>query len=491
VHALWTEWALNPNYEHGFLVPLLTAYLIYARLRDLPEAAPANSSQWISIGLWATLPCWLLIEVVRIANPDWRMLFWGAGILTYGAISVIIWSRGGLKWVAHFAPALALLFFAIPWGFKFESELTQFLMRMVAAVTVELMNLFGIYAEQRGNLIQLNGAIVGVEEACSGVRSFQSTLMAAWFIGELFRYPAFLRGLLLITGAVVSFGLNLIRTTSLTWITQSKGSDHMVFIHDAFGSFISIIAFGLLLALALLLNRYVALVAPQAQTVSDSRNPFFRQSTFPSRIQIISLLAGFMAILILPPFWYRLQQPERNRAIPHYSIDWNRIAPEVQIKPISPEIQNQLRYNEGTHAEWTDRMTGQKRILFFFRWEAGRISSFAGVHRPDTCLPASGFVQNAQLPEFVYTQNGRIIHFDVRQFTDFNQQPFTVFFAVWDEDPNRPIALVQSSIDRLKAAWKGQYIQSRCSLEAIFFGPASPQLKMEFKKLLDANLLQQ
>ena len=39
-------------------------------------------------------------------------------------------------------------------------------------------------AIQRGNLIELSTGVLGVDEACSGIRSFQSTLMAALFLDE-------------------------------------------------------------------------------------------------------------------------------------------------------------------------------------------------------------------------------------------------------------------------------------------------------------------
>ena len=52
---------------------------------------------------------------------------------------------------------------------------------------VEVLGWTGIPAIQHGNLIEVGTGTVGVSEACSGIRSFQTSLMISLFFGEFYR----------------------------------------------------------------------------------------------------------------------------------------------------------------------------------------------------------------------------------------------------------------------------------------------------------------
>jgi hypothetical protein len=54
----------------------------------------------------------------------------------------------------------------------------------VAGSAVEVLGWVGVPAAEQGNLIEIAAGTVNVNEACSGVRSLQSSFMAALFLGE-------------------------------------------------------------------------------------------------------------------------------------------------------------------------------------------------------------------------------------------------------------------------------------------------------------------
>ena len=141
----------------------------------------------ITLGALAYLP----LKVILEANPDWRMALWTDGFLALGITLLIVLRWGGWSWLRHFIFPPFLMLLTIPWPTRLENPFIQGLMQLVAHVTVEILNLLGIHAVQLGNLIQLTNGLVGVEEACSGVRSFQSILMASVFLGELFGSGSF------------------------------------------------------------------------------------------------------------------------------------------------------------------------------------------------------------------------------------------------------------------------------------------------------------
>jgi hypothetical protein len=50
-----------------------------------------------------------------------------------------------------------------------------------------LLGWLGVAALQHGNVIEVATGNVGIDKACSGIRSFQATLMISLFLGKLYR----------------------------------------------------------------------------------------------------------------------------------------------------------------------------------------------------------------------------------------------------------------------------------------------------------------
>src|SRR5262249_19062525 len=114
----------------------------------------------------------------------------------------------------------------------------QNLMRFVAGLTVEVSGVLGIPAIQHGNLIEVGSGVVGIDEACSGVRSLQSALMLSLFLGELHRFSWRRRAGLLGASLVFVLIANLCRTTFLVWAAANRGFHQMEAWHDTAGNLV-------------------------------------------------------------------------------------------------------------------------------------------------------------------------------------------------------------------------------------------------------------
>src|SRR5213079_37671 len=124
----------------------------------------------------------LPVRLFEIANPEWRLLAWVHTAAVVLLTLLLIRCAGGVAWVRHFAFPVLFFFVAVPWPTLVETPVTQGLMRVVARVAAEVAMLFGTPAQVEGNLIRVSNGLVGVNEACSGIRSLQTSLM----IGLLF-----------------------------------------------------------------------------------------------------------------------------------------------------------------------------------------------------------------------------------------------------------------------------------------------------------------
>jgi exosortase len=115
------------------------------------------------------------------------------------------------------------------------------LQSLVAWIDVNILNLIGIPASQVGSLIHIPAGTVGIDEACSGIRSLQSTVMATLFIGYLTFKSQGLRVLLLVSGILLAILGNVMRSLFLSLMANRSGVAAIQTYHDTAGW--SILAF--------------------------------------------------------------------------------------------------------------------------------------------------------------------------------------------------------------------------------------------------------
>src|ERR1044071_4917533 len=174
ISRLRFEWSINPQYSYGWIVPFLAAYSFWRRYENARPPSPPESR--ILVGLLIILSAALLIPIrlIQEANPDWRLLSW-AMALSAGVITACgIYLSGGKDWLRHFAFPILFFFVAVPWPTNLEQFVVQGLMRLHPLINVEILNAIGIPAVQLGNVIQVGSGYVGIDEACTGIRSLQA-----------------------------------------------------------------------------------------------------------------------------------------------------------------------------------------------------------------------------------------------------------------------------------------------------------------------------
>ncbi|MGO9517412.1 MAG: exosortase/archaeosortase family protein [Candidatus Korobacteraceae bacterium] len=168
LRILLDQWYRDPDYSHGFLVPLLSAYLIWAR-RDKLRQVPRRPSPW---GMVIFLGALGLLVLGSLGAE----LFLARFSLLCTICGLIVYFCGGVMLRALAFP-MAFLLFAIPIPGVVYNEIVfplQFIASKFATWTLEQLNLFPIMRE--GNVLILPGMSLEVVEACSGIRSLMSLL---------------------------------------------------------------------------------------------------------------------------------------------------------------------------------------------------------------------------------------------------------------------------------------------------------------------------
>ncbi|MDX1953437.1 MAG: exosortase/archaeosortase family protein [Verrucomicrobiota bacterium] len=465
-HQLHVDWSINPQYSYGWGVPFLAAYLFSKRWKDRPAASVKPFSPWI----WLLPALALPLEMVQEANPEWRLVSWTYALFVVGLTMLLIWTMGGEKWLRHFSFPLLFVATAVPWPTFVEEPFIRGSMRMVAAFTVDLLNGLGIPAAQRGNLIELATGTVSVDEACSGIRSLQSTIMLALFFGELSRLTLPNRFLLLLLGGMISFCLNLARTFLLTSIAAKNGLGAIEQWHDPAGLLIVCVTFLFLMWLA---KKFSG--DPAISVVTDA-------VPLPSWSFSASIIIWLLTAHLAKEFWYRSH--EQGKTARHaWSLQWPTNETSFRFQRIPETTQVLLRYNQGEFARWIGP-NGADWFGYFLRWEPGRAAAqLAGNHRPESCLPSTGLRLKQEYGEKLFKAGNFTLPVE-RYVFERNGATYLVFFCLWEDVP---LGLETSERfnwrTRLKAVREGKRHLGQRVLEIVIAG--SPEFVSAEKMFAD------
>ena len=577
IYYLGAQWSVYEQYNYGWAVPFLCLYLLYARIRagdgrsEIEDSRQGSHTHLPSSIFYLLLAlCALLYAPTRFlheANPTWRLtsLLWALEVVgltllsvhlvggpgaaggsqrseVSGQWSVVPWSV--VPWSRSLLFPICFFLVAVPWPSGLENLLTQSLMRLNTATTVELLGFFGIPAVQHGNVIEVSTGVVGIDEACSGIRSLQATLMISLFLGEVYALSARRRALCVFAGFALAFIFNVGRTLLLTRIASARGVGAVAFWHDPAGVSILVACFLCLWLIARALQKAestggkaeilkseklksleqkaevrgqsaegsgqsVAQASSPASHASipagNSPSPVVSSSRSPvvcgpavlwSRSLVVpcSLLAWLLVVEGGTEFWYRSH--ERAAA---GSAEWSVRRPaqgssyhEVEM-PSS--IRGQFRSDESLQARWQDG-GGNSWQLYYFRWFPARslekrvAIQLAKTHGPEKCLPAVGMSLKAYLGVITVPLAG--MELAMQQYV-FNAEgtPLHVFYGIY-EDPTGSTQLAnrrKDSASRVAAALAGSRNYGQRFLEVAVVGFERPEdaraaLTRELEKLI-------
>jgi exosortase len=428
------EWSVNEQYSYGWFVPFFAALLFWLRWEDRPEIGGRKSDVGGEIGfaIGVAILALLVLFPVRlfeVANPDWRPLGWIHAAAVIAVTLVLIYLAGGWPWVRHFSFPVLFFFVAVPWVSPIEEPIVQGLMRIVASLAAEIVSLFGIPAQVQGNLIRIANGVVGVNEACSGVRSLQTSLMIGLLFGELKRFAASRRIILLAAAVLIALIANLGRAIFLVWIASARELAAVDRWHDFAGYAIVALVFCGSFALAALLKRdgKVRIKNEELRKGEDTNtltsdlrpptSPFdsvapARSILLPTSYFLLCLL-WLLAIEAGVESWYRVHERD---LIPR--MTWNVRPPEnvagLRELKIDEGVRQTLRFDSGRELTWKNSEAGASgsttNYLYFFRWNPGSSSVIrARAHRPDICLPSSGWTQTGDRGLKTYSSRDGIV----------------------------------------------------------------------------------
>jgi exosortase len=205
IQKLISTYSSDPDYVHGFFVPVFSLYLLWYR-RDMLPSVPQKGSWWglAFLGIWAFM--------------NWFGVFfnytWFDSISIVPCLAGIVLFIGGWQIFLWAWPAIVFLFFLVPLPGLMSSYLGEPLQRIGAHTSVFIIQTLGIPSFAEGNVINLREPPpLNVEAACSGIKMLM--LFFTLCVGAAFvmRKPVWERVLIVVSAAPIAVVSNVFRIT--------------------------------------------------------------------------------------------------------------------------------------------------------------------------------------------------------------------------------------------------------------------------------------
>lgn len=452
--ALIPSWQADTYYSYGWLVPPAMAFFAYRRHGELPPriGGPSRLSFAGLALLLAGLAFVLVLRILEGGNLHWRLPLWihGATVVALSAFSLQL-AAGGQA-LRHYAPVFVFALVAIPLPSALEFSLVAGLTEAVTATGGDLARVFGLPVEIAEAAFLVAGQPLDVNDGCSGIRSFQSSLMAGLFVGELLRLSLPSRVTLLLVSVAAAFVSNAGRVVVLIRAFAEGGREGMDAAHDGVGFAALAVSYGLITAAGFALDRWGPASDPSPPGSSPAREARWdlapqppstlARSLFPVAIVLLLAIEGFRLWWFAPA-----GSGEAWASAPRATLDAAAMeaATPLQALPLRENVETgSLRFDRASfHRSPVEASAGPLRSLLFMEYRPGNPSIWHDLftHPPEVCMRSTGCSLDETLPSRFIELGGRKIPVRCLKFREpVTGAPLYIFKMVWlpEESPIQP-----------------------------------------------------
>lgn len=241
------RWNTDPQYSHGWLVPIFSVYLLYRRRSMIPFVG--SEQRWWGLGLV------LLAFAARGAAVFFYQPWLDAGslLIAVAGLACTLGGRAGWRWAW---PSVVFLGFMIPLPYRLQFALGSKLQAIATLMSTYALQTLGVPAISEGNIILLTEARLGVVEACSGLSMLVTFFaLAIGFSMIIDRYWLYTVAMVL-AAAPIAILANVIRITVTGVLYEANRNDaaRIVF-HDVAGWLMMPLGVAFLALLMLFIDR--------------------------------------------------------------------------------------------------------------------------------------------------------------------------------------------------------------------------------------------
>jgi exosortase D (VPLPA-CTERM-specific) len=383
--ALWElvhRWTVQEEYSHGFLIPVVSAWLVWRR-RDAVLASIGRPS-------W-TGPLLILLAMGMHVIGQFSAVFVFSQVGFVIALVGIALSAGGYSLLRIVLVPIVFLLFAIPLPYFVDAVLTLQLQLISSELGTFFIKLFQIPVFLEGNVIDLGYYKLQVVEACSGLRYLYPLLSLGFLAAYLFRAPMWQRAVVFlstipITIVMNGFRIGMVGVTVDRWGTQMAEG----VLHAFEGWFIFVACSGLLAGemylFARLSGKTLFDVFDSPRVNATFTDGFKARLASPSPIVATLILLSVVGLGASFISGRSEIVPERTRfaAFPSRIGQWTG-----HSSLLDPETEQGLHLDDYILSDYTK--SDGKAVNLYVAYYASQRSG-ESPHSPIVCIPGGGWL---------------------------------------------------------------------------------------------------
>jgi exosortase len=209
-HNIYHTASHDEEYNHIFIVPLVSLYLVWVRRMRLRHCKPSGriiGPVLIAIG-W-------LIGSFGFYRGVQSFLHGGAVLVVLGCMFSVL----GKNVLFRFFPAILVLVFLVPVPQRMRLAIAVPLQNWTAAISGKVLEICGVLtADVSGNALNINGHPVTVAEACNGLRMVFALILVCFAFCFALPLRNYVRVLILLASPLAAIFCNVLRVPPTIWM---------------------------------------------------------------------------------------------------------------------------------------------------------------------------------------------------------------------------------------------------------------------------------
>lgn len=228
------QWSKDPNFSHGFFVPVFSLFLLWQG-RGRLSSLPSKPSVW-------GLPILLAAVVVLVLGVLGAELFLSRVSLLLVVAGLVIFFQGWAFFRAILFP-WAFLLLMIPLPAIVFNQITFPLQLLASRIASAALPLAGVPVLREGNVINLPAMPLEVAEACSGIRSLLSLTTLSIMYGYFMEKRVWVRVVLALASIPIAVAANSFRIVGTGLLVQYWDPDKAQgFFHEFSGWLVFVVS---------------------------------------------------------------------------------------------------------------------------------------------------------------------------------------------------------------------------------------------------------
>jgi len=239
----------DDDYSHGLILPFISGWLIWTKLPELSLSWLSNSRDEKRFS-WGGFFLLLIGVCILIIGHVSHLLFasWLAFFPTISGVLILLF---GWKVASAFLPPLLLLFMAKPIPDSLVPILFFPLQVFAAKVSAEVLELLHVPVYLLGNIIEIPGMRLMVEEACSGMRSLMALLTVSFIVVLIVPMRLYAKCLIVMLSILVAIIANVFRVAMTGVLAHFYDKQAATgFFHEFSGMIVFIVGLAIVYGLA-------------------------------------------------------------------------------------------------------------------------------------------------------------------------------------------------------------------------------------------------